>query len=232
MKYYQSSKFPKFVGSTGFYVIIACCLVAIGAASWFAISRYNNITNTPSNISKSSSVFSEPSSSYNSSSGINSSSSVDSASVAQTVSDEPYSSEDVETKPSFTIPVKGNITKGFSDTALQYSTTYKDMRLHTGIDIACEKGQEIKSAGAGTVTAVEDSDKLGKVVTINHGNGILVKYCGLKDVKAAVNDKVAMGEVIAVLGDIPSECDDPSHLHLEVTKDGKPVSPLAALGLE
>ena len=32
------------------------------------------------------------------------------------------------------------------DSALQYSATYGDMRLHTGIDILCNTGTDIKSA--------------------------------------------------------------------------------------
>lgn len=236
MKYYQTSKFPKFVGSAGFYVILACCLLAIGAASWFAVSRYNSATEKPesssgsSNSSAQSRVYSDQQSAYNSSSAPT----TPSAGAANPVSDVPYDSEETKPEPaqSFTSPIDGTVTKGYSDSALQYSATYGDMRLHTGTDIACEKGSDVRAAGNGTVTAVDESASLGKVVTIDHGDGIVIKYCGFDSVATAVGKKVATGDVIGTSGTVPCECSDQSHMHLEATKDGNPVSVLAALGLE
>lgn len=246
MKYYQSSKFPKFIGSTGFYTIIVCCLIALGAASWFAVSKYNSteISKAEGSSDKSSSSLSIPSYStddkaYNDiteapESIISDITSKITESVAGEISDIPYSSEETssaETR-SFILPVDGNISKGFSNTALQYSATYGDMRMHTGIDIICEKGSDIKSAGDGTVTAYEESSTLGKVITIDHGDGIIVKYCGLESINVVTKDKVSAGSIIGTSGSVPGECADQSHIHIEAYKDGIVISPLSALNLE
>ena len=236
MKYYENKKFTKSVGRTGFYTIIICCLLAIGGASWFAVARYNNIKSSDENSSSSlpDKSYTEESDSYTDSEEeiITPEEKTD---VNNEVSDVPYEEQGSTPKNeerSFVLPAQGNIIKGYSDTALQKSETYGDMRLHTGIDIQCEKGTEIKSAGAGTVTAVDESSTLGKFVTIDHGDGITGRYCGLDGVTVNTGDSVSAGTVIGTLGSIPCECADKSHLHVEVLKDGKIVSPLEALGMQ
>ena len=49
--------------------------------------------------------------------------------------------ETVTVPPKFAIPLNGNIGKIFSDSELQYSATYNDMRLHLGVDVQAEKGE-------------------------------------------------------------------------------------------
>ena len=66
MKYTSTSRFPRFIGGTGFYAIIALCLLGLGAASWFAVSRYNKMENS-SNPQSSYGEYSAPQDSYNSS---------------------------------------------------------------------------------------------------------------------------------------------------------------------
>ena len=106
------------------------------------------------------------------------------------------------------------------------------MRLHTGVDILCETGSNIKSAGSGTVKSVVDDTNYGKIITVEHNGGITIKYCGMGSVNVKENDKVAAGDVIGTSGEIPCECADNPHIHIEVTVDGNITSPLAALGLE
>ena len=235
MKYYKTSKFTKAVTSTGFITMIACLLIAVGAIGWFALSRKDAVSEAPSNNS---SVQSYPKtdSSYNSKVEVPIEEPQEP--VNDSVSDVPYNEEVEETQQkaeenaTFILPITGNISKGFSDTALQHSATYGDMRLHTGVDILCEKGADIKSVGSGSVKSVSDDAKLGRVITIEYDEKITVKYCGMGSVNVKESDKVATGDVIGTLGEIPSECADNSHIHIEVFVDGECASPLAALGLE
>lgn len=239
MKYTNTSKFPKIVGSVGFYAIITLCLLGIGAASWFAVSRYNAMERSQGQVSSGNNdAYTPPQSSYNSSTDIPEVvESEASAEVENEVSDVPYSEPTEITVPqkekrSFILPTNGNVLKGYSDSALQYSATHGDMRLHTGVDIIAAEGTDIKAAGSGNVTVVENSANFGKTVVIDHGEGITVKYCGMASVNVKAGSKVSAGTVIGTLGTIPSECADQSHLHLEATVNGEVVSPLAALGLE
>ena len=129
------------------------------------------------------------------------------------------------------MPVQGKVLKDYSGERLQYSATYGDMRLHKGIDIECEKGTAVSAAADGTVLSVINDATFGTVLEIDHKNGIMVKYAALDDVKLKEGDAVKMGDIIGKVGTVPCECNDKSHIHIEVLKDGKQVSPLKALGL-
>lgn len=232
MKYYETSKFPKFVGSAGFFSIIAICLIALGAVSWFAVSRFNSKIEEPQSSVESPS--SEPQSSVNDvTESTPSQITEDTSSIIteNSVEDVPYQKPETK-EQSFIAPVEGNILKDYNASALQYSKTYGDMRIHTGTDILCKAGGEVKSAGNGTVTALEESATLGKCLVIDHGNGITVKYCGFDTVAVNETENVTTGMVIGTVGTVPSECADESHIHIEVKKDGKTVPPLKTLGLE
>lgn len=237
MKYYKSSKFSKAITSTGFVTVTACALIAVGAISWFALSANDNTTPTPQDSNLPHSSYPDIDDSYNNVVDIPELPETPITDVDDDVSDIPYiEPETVVTpeveKPTFILPITGNISKGYSDTALQYSATYNDMRLHTGVDILCKKGTDIKSASSGKVISVTDDANFGKIITIEHPNNIIAKYCGMGSVNVKENDKVDTGDVIGTSGEIPCECADKPHIHIEVTVDGDNTSPLAALGLE
>lgn len=168
MKYYETSKFPKAVGSVGFYSVIAVCLVAIGAITWFAVSRYNKakqqdsptpmISQPQSSVPDTSAPASEPEPTITPTTPENS---VEAQNSAVEV---PYK-EPQEEAVVFGLPVEGKILKDFSDSALQYSATYGDMRMHTAMDISAALGSEIKASATGTVTETEDDSRLGKCLT-------------------------------------------------------------------
>lgn len=236
MKYSEYTSKPKFKGSAAFYIIIACCLLALGGASWFAassISRRNNDNSTPSELSV------PPQSSEIAESKPESSNTV-SENVGKNVSDEPYSSAEstvskTESKPQkkvFTMPVQGDVIKKYSEKELQFSATFGDMRIHTGLDIACADGTAVSACGDGKVLSVEESAFSGNAVTIDHGDGITTKYAALKDIKVKAGDKVTAGDIIGSVTTVPGECADQSHLHLEAYKDGHITEPLKVLGLK
>lgn len=237
MKYYKSNGFIKAISSTGTVTIIACVLIAVGAITWFALSR-NNVTTKEPNNSDVDPSYTEPEISYNSDTGNDENINEPVADVNESVESIPYSSDVEQSSPpveniiKFALPIEGNILKGYSDTALQYSVTYNDMRLHTGIDIACNLDDEIKSVGSGTVKSVVDDANYGKVITIDHTGELTVKYCGFKQVSVKEGDNVNTGDIIGILGEIPCECGDKPHIHIEAFLQNKATSPLAALGLE
>lgn len=238
MKYSSRQKFPNYVGKVGLYTLVALCLVVLGAVAWVVVARNTKLSKSeiPSTISEpktSPREYDKPENSYNETTEQNT------AEIAEkTVSDVPYSeSAETETQPNppaqaFQIPLNGDILKNFSDRELQPSATYNDLRLHEGIDIAAKEGANVCSAGYGTVTTVEEHATLGKTVVIDHRDGIILQYCGLDSVQVAAGDAVEPGQLIGTVGIVPSECADEAHLHLAATKNGEPISPLKAIGLE
>lgn len=234
MKYSQFNK-KRGLGN-GFYIVTAVCLLIIGGASWFALSGYSQKENNNKN-GQSSNEYTDNTPSYTESVPQVIPETTSKEEAAKPVTDQPYSSKNetvsqIEETVAFMLPVTGEIIKNHSDKELQYSATYGDMRLHLGIDIAANVGSQINACGDGTVKSVDKTSDFGNVVTIEHKGGITVKYAAIEDVKVKQGSSIKMGDAIGNLGTVPCECNDKSHLHIEVIKDGNILDPLKTLGLD
>lgn len=234
MKYSESGKKRKKISPNGIYAIVACCLIALGGASWLAVARVTSGNKSTDSLE---SVIPESSNNDEANSKADKApSNTDGEDVNAEKSDIPYEAEQstdkVEEKQSFSLPVSGDIIKGYSEASLQYSKTYGDMRLHTGIDIKCEKNAQIKAASQGTVCDIREDSALGKTVVIDHGNGIKILYCGLESINCRIGTAVGSEDIIGTAGTVPCECSDGVHIHIAATVDGKTVSPLKAMGME
>ncbi len=213
-----------------FYIIIVIALIVIAAVAWIGLSNMNNDNTNDPDTSMSenqkpnndnSQEYNSNDSSYNDSTPENPKDFVSdimpSIPTDDTVSNEPYAK-------SYTMPVNGDILKDFSTDTLQFSQTFGDMRLHPAVDVACKEGTFISALTDGKVLSVEESITLGDVITIDHGDGLIVKYACVKDAKVKAGDKVKGGDLIGKVGTIPNESSDQPHLHLEATKNDKPIS--------
>ncbi len=131
----------------------------------------------------------------------------------------------------FVTPLNNNVTKGFSRDELVKNVTTGDWRIHKGIDIKGSSGDRINAISDGVITEVYYDELWGTVVTIDHNNGFVAKYFGLRK-NSTVNpgDEVKTGHKIGILDEIPIESADGFHLHLELYKDGKVISPSDYLG--
>ena len=205
--------------------MLAICLIAVGVVGWSAFNSLNNI-NIDNDDNQS---YNDDLPSYNNP-VIDETPKVESE-VQNSADDVPYE-EPVQTTParpvaeSFVMPVAGEIIKDYDETALQFSATYSDMRIHLGIDIKAAAGADIAACGDGVVTKIYEDALLGRVVEIDHGNGIVIKYCGLSnDITIKTDYIVRSGQKIATLSGVPSECADEMHLHIEATKNGKITNP-------
>ena len=217
--------------NSSFYLIIAICVVAIGLVSYLAAVKTGTKNKNDTKKDKES-EFSSDTSSYNSDIEDPSSDITiieDNAQITEnTVSDVPY--EEPQEKQTFVMPTNGNIIKNFSDTSLQYDKTYDDLRMHKGIDISCEENAKIVSVSTGAVTDISDTADYGKVITIDHGNGLTVKYCGLGSICVTKGEEVSAGTLIGTSKNPTCECMDENHIHIECTLNGESVSPVSAFG--
>lgn len=217
-------KVTDFLSGKGFYLVLAACLIAVGVTGFVAYFEYTTNKEPVLEIS-----------SQNMSGFISSNEEVSSEIFAGTDASEPYSSAEETSSEetvqniiahSFSSPVEGEVIKGFSSEDFQFSATYNDMRIHEALDISCEEEALILSAGNGVVTAITNDSELGVCVEIDHGNGIIAYYCGLnEDLYVSEGKAVEQGSGIGLIGEIPGECADPVHLHIEFYKNGKPLDP-------
>lgn len=223
---YSSNKKGNYV----FYIIIIVALLLIAVVAWIGLSNMNDPTTDPdTSMSETPNLDDDNSQEYESNDSSYDDSSIPSTPddiisevmpstpTDDTVKNEPYTK-------SYTMPINGEILKDFSADTLQFSQTFGDMRLHTAVDIACKEGTFVSAITDGKVLSIEESTALGNVITIDHGDGLVVKYACVKDAKVKAGDTVKGGDLIGAVGTIPNESSDQPHLHVEATKNGKPVS--------
>ena len=130
----------------------------------------------------------------------------------------------------YLLPLNSKVSKGYSDGNMVLSKTMGDWRVHDGIDIGGNIGDNAVAINDGNVTAVYNDPLWGDVIEIKHGNGLTAKYCGVKSTLQK-DAKVKQGQIIGTVTEIPTEKADGVHIHLEITVEDKTVDPVKALNL-
>ena len=124
-------------------------------------------------------------------------------------------------------PVEGELLRDFSVETLAYDQTMGDWRTHSGMDIAAAAGSDVLCMGDGVVKSVFEHDLMGVTVVVDHQNGVVSTYANLEaEPLAAAGQEVERGTVLGRVGATAlAESALPSHLHLEVSRDGTPADP-------
>ncbi len=145
---------------------------------------------------------------------------------------EKISTESEDEEVYFSAPLKNATGKLYSTGVPVFSKTLGDYRTHNGVDFNGVKGESVKTVGEGTVVSVESDAVWGNTVKIDHGNGIESTISGLSDeALISTGSKVYSDTIIGVVGSVPVEGEDDSHIHLEMRVNGELVDPLEILGL-
>ena len=129
----------------------------------------------------------------------------------------------------FSVPVKGEILKDFSDSNLTYSETLQEWTFHLGIDIKAEKGSSVVASEAGKVESIKNDPRYGLTVTVTHENGFKTIYSNLQTAEfVSEGQTVDKGQILGSVGDNAAfEIADEPHLHFEMIKDENNVNPTA-----
>ena len=98
-----------------------------------------------------------------------------------------------------------------------------DTRQHNGIDIAVPKGTPVVATAGGVVVHAERHGGYGRMVTIDHGGGLMTRYAHLQSIGVRRGERVAQGKRIGRSGQ--SGRTTGPHLHYEVHRQGTPVDP-------
>lgn len=220
------------LGGAGFYVILAVCLVSVGAASWFWLFR-----DRPATAPDSSAETAAPASSAE----VNGPAEIPADNQDAVVPEHPKIpgvpaqsvSQTAPAKPAAAAPdlvvspLNGAVLSAFSMDRLAYDKTLNDWRTHNGMDIAAGAGTKVQAASAGTVKSVEDDPMMGTTVTLEHAGGYQTVYANLESqptVKAG--DSVSAGQILGAVGSTSIvENSEGPHLHFSVLKNGQPVNP-------
>lgn len=115
------------------------------------------------------------------------------------------------------LPVTGRITSRYGEkSSLRRST-------HTGLDIACTTGTDIKVVSNGTVTFSGKKGSYGNLIIVDHGNGVETWYGHCSKLYEKVGDTVNAGDIIAAVGSTGNSTGP--HLHFEIRINGECVNP-------
>lgn len=99
--------------------------------------------------------------------------------------------------------------------------------FHRGVDIAAPAGTPVAAMFYGQVTAVGESDSLGRYLRLDHGDGVEVLYAHCETVLAAEGTFVRRGERVALVGNTGRSTG--SHLHVQISCDGAVYNPCGIL---
>lgn len=118
-------------------------------------------------------------------------------------------------------PTSGEISSGYG---YRRSPWGWGRQFHEGVDIAAEWGTPISAAADGEVVFSGWNGGYGKMVVIDHGNGISTAYAHNASNYVAVGQRVSKGEYIADMGSTGASTGP--HVHYEVRIGGERVNPL------
>jgi len=120
-------------------------------------------------------------------------------------------------------PVNTEITSefGYRDDPIRHRTRY-----HKGLDFHAPRGTPIHAAAPGIVRMARRWGTYGRIIVIDHGDGIETRYAHLSRYRVSEGDYVAANAIIGLSG-ASGRVTGP-HLHFEVRQDGRAVDPAKA----
>ena len=117
-------------------------------------------------------------------------------------------------------PVVGPITGSFGERIDPFNG---EGAFHSGVDISCHYGQPVLATGDGIVTFAGPYNGYGRMIQIDHGNGLTTRFGHLSGLAIANGQSVRRGQVIGYVG-LSGRSTGP-HLHYEVRIHDTPVNP-------
>jgi|UPI0003657780 murein DD-endopeptidase MepM/ murein hydrolase activator NlpD len=125
----------------------------------------------------------------------------------------------VNTQPSLW-PVNGILRSSFGARMDPFSG---EGAFHKGVDLTAPRGTPVHVTADGVVLKAQWDGGYGKLVVVDHGNGIETYYAHLSQFMVIPGQEVRRGQVVALSGGT-GHATGP-HLHYEVRLGGIPVNP-------
>ena len=95
--------------------------------------------------------------------------------------------------------------------------------MHRGVDFVAKYKSNVYATAPGKVIAVGRQGKYGRTIDIRHEFGLLTRYAHLHRYRVKVGQKVALGQVIGLLGN--SGRSTGPHVHYEIRRHKKFMNP-------
>jgi murein DD-endopeptidase MepM/ murein hydrolase activator NlpD len=117
-------------------------------------------------------------------------------------------------------PVNGHVLSRYGDREDPFSG---EGAIHTGVDLSAAIGTPVHAAADGVIYQAEYAGRYGKMVIIEHGNGMTTRYAHLSRFDVVPGQEIRRGEVLGYSGNTGRVT--APHLHFEVRVGGSPVNP-------
>jgi murein DD-endopeptidase MepM/ murein hydrolase activator NlpD len=117
-------------------------------------------------------------------------------------------------------PVAGRISSPFGGRSDPFSS---EGAIHTGVDLEAHPGTPVHVAADGIVAFAEWSGRYGKLVVVDHGNGVQTYYAHLSQLDVIAGQEIRRGDLVGKSGGT-GRATGP-HLHYEVRMGGTPINP-------
>src|SRR5215510_5932014 len=119
-------------------------------------------------------------------------------------------------------PLAGEIetTSGFG---VRMDPFIRSLAMHTGLDFRGNIGDPVRATAAGKVVTAGWSGGYGKMVEIDHGNGLSTRYGHLSVIDVSEGQSVRVGQIVGKVGTTGRSTGP--HLHYETRVDGDAVDP-------
>lgn len=117
-------------------------------------------------------------------------------------------------------PAKGWFTSRFG---YRISPFTGRSTLHAGLDIAAAPGSPVYAPADGLVTFAGYDEGYGKMITLDHGYGVITRFAHSSQIYVQLGQKVSRWDVIASVGNTGRSTGP--HLHYEVRVNGVPRDP-------
>jgi murein DD-endopeptidase MepM/ murein hydrolase activator NlpD len=121
-------------------------------------------------------------------------------------------------------PVYGRLLSSYGKRSDPFSG---EGNFHTGVDIDAPTGTAVKSSGDGVVSHADWGGSYGRLVVVDHGNGLQTYYAHLSRLDVIAGQEVRRGQLIGAAGSTGRSTG--AHLHYEVRNNGTPINPYTFL---
>jgi murein DD-endopeptidase MepM/ murein hydrolase activator NlpD len=95
--------------------------------------------------------------------------------------------------------------------------------MHTGLDFRAASGDPVRVTANGKVVSAGWSGGYGRMVEVDHGNGLSTRYGHLSEINVRVGEIVKIGQVVGLVGSTGRSTGP--HLHYETRIEGEAVDP-------
>jgi murein DD-endopeptidase MepM/ murein hydrolase activator NlpD len=95
--------------------------------------------------------------------------------------------------------------------------------MHTGLDFRAAMGDPVRATANGKVVSAGWSGGYGRMIEVDHGNGLATRYGHLSEIGVKIGDVVKIGQLIGEVGSTGRSTGP--HLHYETRIDGEAVDP-------